>query len=688
MIKSAYLAAALLAAPLSLAHADEGMWTFDNFPSAKVKAAYGVTIDKPWLDRVRAAAVRLTTGCSASTVSPEGLVLTNWHCVADCAQNLSAGGTDYMKDGFLTDARAEEKQCPGMQAEILAEIVDVTAKVQAAGRGGDGAVFAAARDAAVAAIEKEGCAGQADLRCQVVTLYRGGEYKLYKYRKYADVRLVFAPEFATGFFGGDPDNFNFPRFNLDAAFLRLYVDGKPARTPDHLKWNPAPPKEGEPVFVAGNPGSTERLLTVAQLETQRDLVIPVSQLQRSELRGRLTRMSEEGAEQKRAVTDPLFGLENSFKVFFGRQFVLNDAAFMDAKRAAEADLRAKIAADPKRAAEIGDPWSDLAKTQAAYAELFVRYYQLEMSAGSQSQLYRYARTLVRGAAERAKPSAERLPEFGDARLALAEKTLLDRKPVEAGLEQLYLEFWLAKTREYLTADAPETRLLLGRESPEALSRRLVEGSRLADPAVRKALWDGGAAAIAASDDPMIQFVLRTDPAARDIRKVWTARVQAPTEKAAEQVAAARFAAYGDTVYPDATFTLRLSYGKVAGWTHRGVTVPAFTRFAGLYERATGAEPFQLAPRWLAAKDKLDPAGVFDLVTTNDIIGGNSGSPLINARGEVIGAAFDGNIHSLGGAFGYDGTLNRTVVVSSAAVTEALTKVYGRAALVRELTAAR
>lgn len=677
--------AALGLAPLSTASADEGMWTFDNFPAAKVQEAYGVTVDQAWLDHVRGAAVRLTTGCSASVVSPQGLVLTNWHCVADCAQNLSSGTVDYMKDGFMSDARAEEKRCPGMQAEILVSITDVTKPVQAAGAGETGAAFVTAREAASAAIEKDSCAGQAGYRCQVIGLYRGGQFKLYKYRKYSDVRLVFAPEFATAFFGGDPDNFNFPRFNLDSAFLRLYADGKPEATPDYLKWNGSAPKDGQPVFVAGNPGSTERLLTVSQLETQRDLTIPVAQLQRSELRGRLIRFSEEGTEQKRIVTDPLFGLENSFKVFFGRQFTLNDASFMDAKRKAEAELRAKVAADPKLSQTIGDPWGDLNKVQSDYAELFQRYYQLESAAGSQSQLFRYARILVRGAMERAKPSADRLPEFGDARLPLTEKTLLDAKPVDAPLEQLYLEFWLSKSREYLTADAPETKLLLGKESPEALSARLVAGSKLADPAVRKALWDGGLSAVSRSTDPMIQYVLRTDPAARDVRKAWVARVTAPTDRAAEKIAAARFAVYGDKVYPDATFSLRLSYGKVAGWTYRGTTVPPFTHFNGLYERATGSEPFKLAPRWIAAQSKLNPDTVFDLVTTNDIIGGNSGSPLINAQGEVIGAVFDGNIHSLGGNYGYDGTLNRSVAVSAGAVAEALVKVYGRTELVKELT---
>jgi hypothetical protein len=680
--------AALMAFGSGAARADEGMWTYDNFPTAKVNAALGVKIDQPWLDRVQAASVRLTNGCSASLVSKQGLVLTNHHCVVDCVQDLSTPEKDFVKDGFLVATRDEERKCPGMQAEVLVSITDLTGKVNAATAGRTGQDFVKARDAVMAQAEDELCGDDDRLRCQMVVLYRGGQYKLYKYRKYADVRLAFAPEFATAFFGGDPDNFNFPRFNLDMGFVRLYENDRPVATPRHLTWTARPPREGEATFVSGNPGSTERMLTVSQLETQRDLVIPVGQLQRSEIRGRLIRFSEESAEHKRIATDPLFSVENAFKVFFGRQFALNDKAFMDAKRAAEADLRAKVAADPKLAADIGDPWGEIEKAQRAYAENYVRYRQIEGGAGYISDLFQYARLLVRAAQERTRPSAERLPEYAEARLPLLQKQLLDERPVDAALEEVYLSFWLSKTREYLTADDAATGLLLGKESPEGLARRLVSGSRLADPAVRKALWDGGLAAVQASDDPLIQLALRMDPAAREVRKTWESEVSGPTDRAAERIARARFAVYGDAVYPDATFTLRLSYGTVAGWTHRGVTAPSTTTFAGLYDRATGAEPYELAPRWVAAKEKLNPDTVFNFVTTNDIIGGNSGSPVISAKGEVLGAAFDGNIHSLGGNYGYDGALNRTVVVSTAAATEALQKVYGQTALVKELTGKR
>lgn len=665
--------------------ADEGMWTFDNFPAAKVKTAYGATIDQKWLDRVQAAAVRLQ-GCSASVVSKDGLVLTNNHCVVDCTSSLSDAKTDYMKEGFLTATREEERACPGQTAEILVSITDVTDKVVGAGKGKTGEAFVQARDGAMSAAEKATCGDKAGLRCQTISFYRGGQYKVYQFKRYTDVRLVFAPEFDIAFFGGDPDNFNFPRYDLDSAFLRLYENGKPAKTPQHLTWSAAAPKAGELTFVAGNPGTTNRLLTMSQLETYRDIMIPVGQLQRSELRGRLIQFGEQGREQNRIASEPLFGLENSFKVYYGQQQALNDKGFMAAKRAQETELRTKVAADPKLSAEIGNPWADVEKAQVAYAANYLTYRQLEAEAGGGSRLFGWARTLVRVAQDRARPEAERLPEYTDARLPLEEKRLLAVKQVEPALEELRLEHWLLKTREYLTTDGEGTKLLLGKESPQDIASRLAGESKLGDVAVRKALWDGGLKAIEASDDPLIKYVLATDAGARAVRKTWTAQVSGPTDAAAEKIARARFAVYGDSVYPDATFSLRLSYGQVKGWSYRGVDVPDTTKFAGLYDRATGAIPFALPPRWIEAKAKLNPDTVFDFVTTNDIIGGNSGSPVINAKGEVIGAAFDGNIHSLGGAYGYDGTLNRTVVVSTAAVTEALQTVYGRDALVKELLA--
>ncbi|PZU57891.1 MAG: peptidase [Brevundimonas sp.] len=674
-------ATAVLSAPAAPAKAEEGMWTFDNFPIATVNQTYGVNIDQAWLDRVREAAVRLQ-GCSASLVSGEGLILTNHHCVVGCVQDLSDAQHDYVKNGWMPATREDEKKCPGQTAEILTDITDVTERVQGAGQGLEGAAFVQARNAEAEKIQKEGCGDDPKWTCQVISLYRGGQYKLYKFRKYDDVRLVFAPEFQAAFFGGDPDNFNFPRYALDSGFLRIYEDGKPVATPNHLTWNPNAPKEGDVTFVAGNPGTTQRLLTVAQLEALRDQQLPISLIQFSELRGRLLEYSTTGDEAKRVAVDPIFGLENSFKVYYGQQGALTDPAFMARKRQEEADLRQRVAADPELAARIGDPWADLERVAQAQRDLYLPYRQLE--SGPRSQLYSYAKAIVRAAKERAKPVAERRPGYTDADIAALGRRLAQNAPISNDIEEIYMAFWLSKTREYLTVDNPQVKALLGKDSPEQIAQRTVSGTRLADPAFRAQALAMTPEQLAASGDAMIQFVLANDDAAQAIRTQWESAVSGPTSRAGEKIAQARFAAYGTNLYPDATFSLRLSYGSVKGWTYQGVTVEPFTYIGGLYERNTGAEPFNAAEDWLAAEDKVNKQTVYDFVSTNDIIGGNSGSPVINAKGEVIGAAFDGNIHSLGGSFGYDGNLNRTVTVSTAAITEALRNVYHQPRLLEEL----
>mgnify|MGYP000645632292 FL=1 len=676
-------ATAVLSLPAAPARADEGMWTFDNFPIATVNEKYGTNIDQAWLDRVRNAAVRLQ-GCSASMVSNEGLILTNHHCVVSCVQDLSTAENDYVKNGWMPATREEEKKCPGQTAEILTDIVDVTDRVTGAGAGLEGAAFVQARAAEIDRIQKETCGDDQKLTCQVISFYRGGQYKLYKFRKYDDVRLAFAPEFQAAFFGGDPDNFNFPRYALDAAFLRAYEDGKPVSSPNFLKWNPNAPAEGDVTFVAGNPGTTQRLLTVAQLEVLRDQQLPLGLIQTSELRGRLLEYSTRDEEAKRVSVDPIFGLENGFKVQYGQQGALTDPAFMATKRQEEADLRQRVAADPALAQRIGDPWADLERVSAAQRDLFLPYRQLESAAGQRSSLYSYAKAIVRASKERAKPASERRAGYGDADIATLGRRLATETPISNDLEKIYLDFWLSKTREYLTVDNADVKALLGKESPEQIAERLVDGTKLGDPAFRAQALAMTPEQLAASGDPMIAFVLANDDAAQAVRTQWEAAVSGPTSRAGEKIAQARFAAYGTNLYPDATFSLRLSYGAVKGWTYRGVTVEPFTRIGGLYERNTGAEPFNAAEDWLAAEDRINKNTVYDFVSTNDIIGGNSGSPVINARGEVIGAAFDGNIHSLGGSFGYDGELNRTVTVSTAAVTEALRTVYNQPRLLEEL----
>ena len=499
------------------------------------------------------------------------------------------------------------------------------------------------------------------------------------------MRLVFAVEGPTAFFGGDPDNFNFPRYDLDCSFVRLYDDGKPAATPAHLTWSSAPPRDGEPIFVAGNPGSTQRLLTAEQLETLRDLNLPETLILFSEFRGRLLRFTAENAEHARIADDLLFGIENSFKAYRGEEKALVDPALIVAARKKDADLKTRVAKDAKLAAATGDPWADTARAQGSLKALYMRYGMTESRAGFGSDLFSYARRLVRAAAEKSKPNSERLPEYTDSRLALLGKTILDPQPVYPELEQVALDFWLSKLRENLTADSDGTKLFLGKDSPDSLSARLAK-SKLGDPKLRKALWDGGMAAIQASSDPMIKYVLATDAMSRAVRKDYENRVTGPVDRAAQKIAAARFAIYGTSIYPDATFSLRLTYGKVGGWTDNGITVPAFTYYKGLWDRATGQFPFALTPRWKNAEAKVDHGTVFDFISDNDIIGGNSGSPAIDAEGHVVGAIFDGNIDSLGGAFGFDDRVNRAVAVSTAAITEALKNVYGDQSLAAELTA--
>jgi hypothetical protein len=677
------LAAAMIAAPVLFpvaAHAEEGMWTFDGFPAATMRAQYGWAPDQNWLDRTRAAAVRLTGGCSASFVSDAGLILTNHHCVANCLADLSSAQNDLLTNGFRPATRGDEQKCPGQQAEVVTSIGDVTADVKRAIGSLTGADLVRARDARVAEIESAGCPDTVKTRCQVVTLYGGGQYKLYTYRKYSDVRIAWAPEDRAATFGGDPDNFNFPRYSLDASFLRAYEDGKPVKPAAFLKWNPRMPQAGEATFVVGNPGSTSRLYTGAQLAVDRELRLPVTLATLSEMRGRLIQAMSESAERKREGQDELNGIENSLKVYIGRIKALNDPAFTGRLAAAEADLRAKSAGN----AAIGDPWSDVAKAMAAHRTLYLANRYMHPN----STLYDWARALVRAGAERTKPNAERLPGYTDSALPLTQKQLLDNKPVIGWVDQLWLEWSLSKAREWLGADDADTRLLLGKEAPEALAARLVSGSKLADPAVRKALWDGGQAAVAASTDPMIVFARQLDARDRELTKAMNQQVNGPLASAAAKLSDARFAAYGAGVYPDATFTLRISYGRVAGWQERGADLNPVTTLGGTYARATGAEPFDLAPGFAAAAGKVDRSVAYNFVTTNDIIGGNSGSPVLDKDGTVIGAAFDGNIHSLGGNYGYEAALNRTVVVSTAAVNEAMRTIYPSPALLAELAGKR
>lgn len=667
-----------------LARADEGMWTYNNFPSAKVKTRYGFEPTQPWLDHVRLSSVRLAGGCSGSIVSPTGLVMTNHHCAHSCIEQLSTAKKDFVASGFLAKGEKDEVKCPEIELNQLVEIKDVTARINAATQGLSDKAFNEAQKAEMSKIEKE-CATGDDVRCDVVTLYRGGKYDLYKYRRYQDVRLVFAPEFAIAFFGGDPDNFNFPRYDLDVSFLRIYENGKPAKTEHYLPWSVEGVKEGDLTFVSGHPGRTSRLMTVAQLEMERDVMLPTRLLYLAELRGLLTEYQRRGPEQKRTSNHLLFAVENAFKALRGRYEALLDRKFFAAKVAAEKALRAKVDADPKLKQAFGGAWDGIAQTLEDYKAIRARHNLIEEGRGLNSELFQLARGLVRAAEELPKPNEKRLREFADSKLPAFKQGLFSSAPIYDEFEIAKLTFALTKLREQLGADDPFVKKVLGKDSPAQVATRLVKGTQLKHVKTRKALFEGGQKAIEYSKDPMIQFARAVDPDARAIRKTYEDEVEGPLKKYSEQVAKAMFQVYGTSNYPDATFTLRLSYGQVKGYQELGKEVKPITTLAGTFERHTGSEPFALPRSWLAAKSKLELSTPMNFAATNDIIGGNSGSPVVNKKGEVVGLVFDGNIQSLGGEYGFDESVNRMVAVHSAAILHALDRVYGAQRIVSELT---
>ncbi|TLY72771.1 MAG: S46 family peptidase [Gammaproteobacteria bacterium] len=659
---------ALLVSPS--AFSDAGMWTFHDFPNDLVKRQYGADISSAWLDRVRSATLRLSN-CTASFVSPDGLILTNHHCAESCLDDHSTSERNLVRSGFLARSREQELKCGTQIADVLMGVENVTDKVAAAIRGLDDRAANDTRKKTLTQLE-QACeqasqhAKSGPLKCESVDLYQGGQYWLYKYHRYDDVRLVFAPERGVAAFGGDPDNFQFPRWCLDMSVLRAYgPNGKPAATPSFLALRPEGPQAGELVFVSGHPGTTDRLLTVAQLETLRNVGLPRWLLRASELRGRYLEFAKTGLEADRIVEDPLNFLENSIKARRKQLDALLDERLLKAKRDEEAALRARVAADPQLAAATGDPWSDIAKAQLRERELYLPYTFLEQGAGFNSRLFTYARTLVRGAAERPKPNTDRLREYRDAALPRVAQRL-------------------ERMREWLGPDAPIVRALLAKDSPDTLAARLVDGSQLADPKLRQRLWDGGAAALEAANDPMIEFARSVDAPARTVRKSYEDEVEAPVDAASEKIARARFRVYGTSLPPDATFTLRLNVGTVQGWREDGQEVEPFTHLARLFERATGQEPFRIPDSWLKVETGLDRETRFDLSTNNDIVGGNSGSPLIDAGGRLVGLIFDGNIHSIAGSYWFDPELNRAVAVDPAIMFEALRKVYKADELLAEL----
>jgi Peptidase S46 len=673
----------------SAAFAEEGMWTPDNLPKQDLQSKYKFTPSAQWAEHAQRASLRLAGGCSGSFVSPTGLVLTNHHCVNSCVQQLSTADKDFIASGFYAKEQKDEIKCPEIELNRLDTISNVTDRVKKATDGKSGEDYSKAEKSVKSDIEKE-CAGKdaETTRCDVVSLYHGGIYDVYKYHRFQDVRLVFAPELAMAFFGGDPDNFMFPRYDLDMGVLRAYENGKPAKVAAFFPFSKNGADENELTIVVGNPGGTDRQLTIAQLETARDIDSIHILLRMSEMRGLIEQFRSESAEHSRIAQSDLFGIENNYKAIKGRLEALQDPEVFNFKRKQESELRAYVDAEPARKTKYGSAWDAIEKAQVTYRNIEIPYQFMEGRGSFYTKYFGIARSLVRGAEERNKPNGERLREYGESRLPSITQQLFSTAPIYPEYEKVKLAYSLTKMREWLGTDNAFVRKVLGTQSPQAAADKLISGTKLADVAVRKALWDGGADAIAKSDDPFIVLARTIDADARAVRKQMENDVESIVDKNSELIAAARFEKYGTSVYPDATFTERFSFGEVKGWEVKGTFIKPFTDIAGAFAHATGFEPFALPKSWLDAKGSLNLQQRFNFVTTNDIIGGNSGSPMINRDSEIVGLVFDGNIESLGGDFWFDERVNRTVAVHSGAILEALHKVYKADRVANELESAR
>lgn len=678
---SAFSGCALLA---TLAHADEGMWLVNRPPATQLKERYNASPTQEWLLRMQRSAVRFQTGGSGSIVSPHGLVMTNHHVGSDMLLKLSTKDNNLLERGFIARTLDQELKCPDLELNVLWEISDVTAKVNA---GVTEAMASAAagtlRRQNIARIEQE-AKSTSGLKAEVVTLYQGGEYHLYLYKSYTDVRLVFAPEESIAFFGGDTDNFEFPRYNLDCCFFRIYENGKPIASPDHLTWSASGAGEKELVYVFGHPGRTRRGYTVDHLRFLRDTEMPrqMASMWRSEIKYQT--FAGRSAENARIVRDDLFGVANGRKVYTGLLSGLQDPALFATRISQESALRSAVNADDSNRAKWSGAWDAIATAQEEHRKIYTERFMLGRALNS-SALMAHASSIVQLTRELTKPSAERLSEYGDAKLDSLYLNLYSPEPLHTALETEKLASSLGYLAEVLGGDHPLVVKVMAGKSPLARAQECISNTALASVDARKALVSGGLAAVEASTDPLIMIAREVDPRVRELRKIFEDRVESVQKENYAKIAAARFAKFGDTVYPDATFTLRLSFGQVQGIAKDNT--PAFTTLGGTFTRfdeRKGQEGFTLPSSWLKAKDKINPTIPFNLICTADIIGGNSGSPLVNANGQVVGLIFDGNIYSTVGDVFYDNQNARAVAVDSRGMIEAFEKVYAATELVSEL----
>ncbi|HEY3132718.1 MAG TPA: S46 family peptidase [Acidobacteriota bacterium] len=664
--------------------ADEGMWTFDNPPVKQLKERYGFSPTPEWLEHVRLSSVRFEDGGSGSFVGPNGLVLTNHHVASGQLQKVSSPQKDYLKDGFFAKSRSEELKCPDLELNVLVSMENVTDRVQRVlKKGASDKEALEARKAEMAKIEKESL-DKTSLRSDVVSFYQGGEYWLYRYKKYTDIRLVFAPEQQIAFFGGDPDNFTYPRYDLDFALFHVYENDKPIENKHYLKWNTKGAAEGELVFVSGHPGTTERLRTMTQIEQRRDSYFPYALKVINRRLKVLRDYAARGPEQARQAATEIFGYENTLKAFKGEYNGLLDKTLVEKKRKEESDFRALVARRPEWQREYGDAWDSIARAEKMLTQ---RQKLRRFRTLSRSPLGELALTIVQYVTEVNKPDGQRLDGYHDSQLESLKFQLFSPAPVYPGLEEVLLADSLQESTEELGANDPFIKALLNGHTPADVAKQAISGTKLADPTFRKSLVEGGEAAVGASTDPLIVLARKADPLVREMRKWFEDNIESVETTAGEKIGKARFAVYGKTAYPDATFTLRLAFGTVKGYPMNGTVAPPKTTFFGLYDRANSFEmrsPFDLPQRYIERKDKIDLSTGLNFINTCDIIGGNSGSPVINRNAELVGLIFDGNIESLVGAYVYNEENNRAVAVHSAAIIETLRKVYDAGALADEL----